>query len=121
MRINNIRFKFLEEIQDLPIDTFDGAFDAEEVTASNFSFEKDEAPSMIELAIFKIRGNHLIPVKNDVPTFFDCSGYATSGSAIFDISLMDLPVNDSYVTIMKIGASGVPLRDYVKSITWVKK
>lgn len=121
MRINNIRFKFLDEIQDLPIDTFYGAFETEEVTASSFSFEKDESPSMIELAIFKIRGNHLIPVKNDVPTFFDCSGYATSGLAIFDVSLMDLPVGDSYVSIMKIGASGIPSKDYVKSVTWVKK
>ncbi|MED3946581.1 hypothetical protein [Priestia aryabhattai] len=120
MRVNNISLKNLSDIENLPISTFGGTFATTSVTATNFYWET-YIDHVTELAIFKVRENYLVPVKHDIPTIFSTPGYATTGTGIFEMSLMDLPINDSYVTIMKVSATGIPKNDYVKSVTWVKK
>ncbi|HDR7564749.1 TPA: hypothetical protein QCX51_001947 [Bacillus mycoides] len=123
MRIDNIRFKTLEQIENLPIYTFDGVFqEKKDIIAPNFVFEGyTSLPSVAEMAIFKIRGNYLIPVKHDVPTFYGGFNDVTKNKGIFDISLMDLPPNESYVTIMKVNLTGAPKNDYLRSPIWIRR
>lgn len=123
MRVDSINFKTLSEIEELSIDSFGGAFDTKEVTAHNFVYERENSCYATELAIFKIHGEYLVPVKNDVPTIYG-SGFCGQGLAIFDIGLVDLIPNESYVTVLKTLNYDIPenpIEQYVKSVIWVKK